>query len=334
LSNRHPARLILKILLVLSLLGISACAYARHTISFTSKPPPKTKPFVVYASDYAYNLGYVDLDVYNMTSPQPMTREPLTAVLDLFWEFSAQGLNSTLAVGLRVPRDAEMQDATEVMSFKNGTQEYRDIRDIFNRSYVEEESATYFDATTSRLSKDGKLLYPCVVFSTRLRWKEFLYQESYSRYSLIVPFSVFGENYFREMKPFYLGEANSSILTVGVPASSSVVQTNPPAEQFASVDGELAYIWNISRVAKPWLVQVVAVAVDMEMNALANYEQEINYWTALGFGIGVPLVLTSLVELVKLRGAREKPDDHGKRVIAKRGYGTQSKRAGFGVSVL
>jgi hypothetical protein len=278
---------------------IFACALYRSTIWFDPRPPSGSEGFVVYASDYADNLD----DVHLLVDKIEVAGEQSSGALQLIWAFRAQGLNSTLTVGVRVPRDAEMQEAQVVMLFKDGSETKKLM---FNRSYMEHENATYFEATTSRLSKDGKLVCTEFHFETHLFWKGFLYRKSFSRYSLIVPFSFSDTGHFPHLKPFYLDETNWSVLSVRPPSDSNVVQTSPSAEEFTFAEGGLWYIWNISSIAKPWPVSVAAVAVDLEVNSLAKIEQDVGYWTSLGFGIGVPLALTSFIELLKLRRTREK----------------------------
>jgi len=279
-----------------------ASALCRSTIWFDPRPPSGSEGFVIYASDYADNLHEVHLLVDKIQA----VGEESSATVQLYWGIRAHGLNATLVVGMRVPRDGEMQKAQATMFLGNGS-ETENIR--FNRSYVKPENATYFDTSMSRLSKKGFL---CTEFhfETRLLWRGFLYRKSFSRYSLILPLSFSDTRHFPELKPFYLGEAHRSILSVQPPPDSNVVQTSPAATQFTFAEGKLWYIWNASLLGKPWPVSLAAVAVDLEMNSLVKREQDMNYWTALGFGVGVPLAITSFVEFLRLRHAREK-NPHG-----------------------
>jgi len=292
----------LRVFFVLGMSLTIASAHYRSTIWFDPRPPSGSEGFALYASDYADSLHEVHLLVDKIQ----VAGEDSSAALQLYWGIRAHGLNATLPVGVRVPRDAEMQKALATMFSKNGS-ETENVN--FNRSYVRPENATYFDASTSRLSKEG-LLCTEFHFETHLVWKSFLYRKSFSRYSLIVPFSFSDTGHFLEMKPFYLGEADRSILSVQPPPDSNVVETSPSATEFTFAEGKLWYIWNAGLLGKPWPVSVAAVAVDLEMNSLMKREQDVNYWTALGLGIGVPLAPTSFVELLRLRRTREK-NPHG-----------------------
>jgi hypothetical protein len=118
-----------RMLKVFFLLGTSltiASAAYRSTIWYDPRPPSGSEGFVLYASDYADHLQEVHLLIDKIQ----VVGEASSAALELIWAFRAVGLNSTLAAGMRVPRDAEMQEAQVVMFFKNGTATTSEIRSV------------------------------------------------------------------------------------------------------------------------------------------------------------------------------------------------------------
>jgi hypothetical protein len=289
----------LEVFLIFGVCLAIVSAYERFTVIYYPRPLSVSEGFVLYASDYASQPQ----TVYVFVDSIQMVEERSSAALDLQWKFTAEGTNSTLIVGVRTPWDAEILQ-TYVVMFGVGGSELEDV--VFNRVRSENATSTYFEATMSRLSKDGRLSTQ-FLFDIHMLLKDLLYRKSYSGYSLVVPFSFFDTDHSSQLKPFYLSKTNRSILGVHPPSDTSVVGTNPSAIGFTFFKGKLWYYWNISLIAMsmPDLI-VAAVALDMENNSLTSWEQDVNYWTALGFGVGVPLIPTSFVERLKLGRIREK----------------------------
>ncbi len=141
-------------------------------------------------------------------------------------------------------------------------------------------------------------------------WKGVFWQRSHYKYALVVSFnSDFPDYLIRAGLPAEAINENGKLLaditqktslSIAKPEVVTISDSTPAADKITFYTGKLWYIWDIRERSDSHNYASTAVSVDLEVDSLRiEYDQAFAYF-ALFLGIGAPLFISSIVELLKL----------------------------------
>lgn len=142
-------------------------------------------------------------------------------------------------------------------------------------------------------------------FNSTLTLESPLFQKSYSVYEMVNQFDSATQAEIRNLVPnrmvSFLTPLNSLRYLLKVArASDSFVSADPAADAIDFSDGKLWYTWDIGRRSDDHFF-ATAIMVDFEIASLVEQRERTVFFASILLGVGIPLIISSLVELFKLR---------------------------------
>lgn len=188
-----------------------------------------------------------------------------------------------------------------------------DLKVNFGGNEVQNKTVYYYDlsGTSYIIAKLPKLGASHIELSIGFTWKDMFQQRSFSEFDLIVPFSNAFPPYIHQISwlpteainydgILFLDETGRTKLSVATPwtATFSGLLPNPDAITFYT--NRIWHIWDMKeRINHTQYVSSV-VSIGVSDDSLKTvYEQSLAYFLLL-LGIGIPTVISSLIELIKL----------------------------------
>jgi hypothetical protein len=142
-------------------------------------------------------------------------------------------------------------------------------------------------------------------------WSGLFWQRSFYEYEIIFPFSNGFPSYIyqvglpeeaiNENGKLLPAETAQTLLSVAKPETSTISNTVPNADAITFSTKRVWYVWDIRNKNNPTLYASTAIIMDIEINdKKIQYEQAFAFFP-LFVGIGIPMMVSSATELVRLR---------------------------------
>lgn len=153
-----------------------------------------------------------------------------------------------------------------------------------------------------------------------LTWTGIVQRRTFSTYALVIPFSTGSDidpeqsNMLRTKLStptinFGLIESNNYSLSIVLPDGSSMRIVEPTPDHFARATNELRFYWDISDYFRQGVRQLIVAEPTVYLEFSSDQKQETMesnlFWSGIGFGVSIPLIVSGFAELVKDNRALE-----------------------------
>lgn len=149
-------------------------------------------------------------------------------------------------------------------------------------------------------------------------WKGVFWRRAFYTYNLVVSFNSAFPNYINEVglpkeaingNGLLLPDVTSrTSLSIARPEKAAISEAMPNPDIIGFSEGKVWYSWDIKRRSDRDRYASTAVSIDMEMNDLKKvYASSWAYFT-LCLGIGIPLIISSVIEFFKLYFSKDVRD--------------------------
>jgi len=138
-------------------------------------------------------------------------------------------------------------------------------------------------------------------------WIDCVDRRSFSEFRIVIPFALTPSRYRRlpavieleKVRGISAYQTQMASLSLNLSSSAfSLSATNPMADRYTFGSSTFWFLWDVkSRCTEK--VDSIAFAADFVSNRLKRKESEGTYWSALFFGIGIPLMISSGFEMVR-----------------------------------
>lgn len=279
------------------------------SIQVSPEQPPNAKGFLVFASPYASYHSDIAITIDGVLP------ETMSSNVTIHAKFAAQGdANETFILALQIPYNYSDLDTLGLMSsWSNGVQIAGG--EIWNGTFRQgpydfEGKVTYIYAVANRTT--GALLFDNFDFTIKFKWLSSVFPISYSAFGIIVPFALHYSGDPHTYIPNFAFPVFPSIqntrLQIVTPEKSIATLVEPGTMQPSLLEDRVAHSWNIIEIATKADPQFpVITQLNFASNDKQGYINWVTYFSALFLGVGIPTVISSLVELRKppFEGYRE-----------------------------
>ncbi len=324
--RRAVNRMVPYFLLILLVIGIVLAFCGQTGLQSVFNFPnnaraPSSYGLALFASHYptlAGNFGITSTVVAIMV--YGIKPDLNTAVLSITCSFQTQYNSSQIVFGAQIPYNSSstipdwdvsvsMQAmlAPRIYSGANMDSRYPNPNLTYSPGFDKATGLSYFWIRANRmLNRDT--YYDFFFINATIILKTPLIHNSYSTYELANRFDYGAAIWnivpgpITPLNPF---NGASYVLDVAQP-SGSMIQSSPTEDNiFAGLGGNLWYQWDISRVS-PHEANGSFVLVDFQIANLVMQRDQAIFFSSLYLGVGIPLVISSSVELCKVLGKTAK----------------------------
>jgi hypothetical protein len=282
----------------------------------------------VFASHYPTAIGYAGITSASVTIRiQRIDPELDTAVLSIICSLQTQFDSKELLFGAQVPYNSwpAAPDWHVYVSMQKllspgksvGVTMDNEVPNpylTYSSGFDQPKSLTYFWVSVNRMM-NRTVYYDSFWFNATIILKSPLLRTSYSVFELINRFDYAPEigsripSVITPLNPF----DTVSYLFDMAQVPGSTIQSAPIEDKIFESEGTLWYQWDLSRLSPP-MASGAVVVVDLQVLSLVTEHDQSLFMSSLFLGTGVPLTLSSLLELVKLtRESYEGSHRRGKR---------------------
>lgn len=107
---------------------------------------------------------------------------------------------------------------------------------------------------------------------------------------------------------------NSHCLLRVAPPFNSQMQSNLAADRLAFLNGKTWYVWDVSKISALGDFFASGIQTDFEMVDLVRNRENTVFWTSLKLGVGIPTLISSVLELLKVIDRGTSPSNgHNRR---------------------
>jgi hypothetical protein len=159
-------------------------------------------------------------------------------------------------------------------------------------------------------------------------WQGLFWQRSFYAREIIVPFSNNFPTYIHDvglpeqaiheegiLRP---DETLQTLLSVAKPDQSTISGTEPSPDSITFSTRRVWYFWDVKKDSNSTLYESTAFVIDMEVNDKKNQYDQIFAAFALMVGIGIPMIISSITELLKTRSrVRSNGQSSASQVVSK-----------------
>jgi hypothetical protein len=167
-------------------------------------------------------------------------------------------------------------------------------------------------------------------------WRDIFWRRSFYTYEVIVPFNTAFPNFIHDVglpreaindSGKLLPDFTSrTLLSVAKPEMAAFSGTMPNPDRVTFYSGKVWYLWDIKAGSDYSKYVSTAVTLDLEIEQFKKeYEQSYAFF-ALLMGIGLPLVISSVVELLKLSCSRQSEGNSEEKSVEVRASQIVAKR--------
>jgi hypothetical protein len=320
--GRVVNRMVPKLLFILLILGIVLVFRGQMGLqnvfnSPNNVPASSSYGLALFASHYPTLAGNYGITSTRVAIMLYGIRPDLNAtVLSITCNFQTQFNSSEIVFGAQIPYNSSstipdwnvsvglQTMGTPRSSFRGGSIEYNSRSPNPNLAYFPgfdiATGLSYFWVRANR-TMNHNTYYDFIWFNATIILKTPLIHNSYSTYELINRFD-YGpaiENIvpgpITDINPF---NSVSYVLDVAQPAGS-IIQSSPTEYNISASGRNLWYQWDIKKLSSP-VASGSIVLVDFQITDLVTRRDQTIFFSSLDLGVGIPLIISSIVELLKL----------------------------------